>query len=331
METALERHHSGKVGREGRPGHVGIAADIHGDACLGDAAGTGRPARILVVAAAQVRGPDQGGVDDEGVPALIRSQLEAVSRLTDRPEAPRDLDAPAVDLLIDAGPALAQLAEGGLDQEGSVVGHSQALDPAVGHLNLIRIGAGLDDELLLQIAAVAGDLEVDAVPHVPVDHLRVGTYSRAPGRRVTAREEVVGARQGSTRLERAARAGANEVLGEHEPLPLAAVSPEEIEDRALRCEPESSARGSQVVVGSAVYLPPVLDEGGRCGGGAKPRPLPLRSALIGRSALGDADRMDLDGPGRRRPDSHEGARRPVPREIGARLARKSTHVRTGTY
>src|SRR5437867_7844407 len=110
---------------------------------------------FVVAGPTEIPRVNQSRVDHQGVLRPVRTELEAVRGLAEDLEAPGDSDALAVDLLVHARRTLLELAEGCHDDEGTVLGDAQSVDAAIRDLNLARICAGPDDELLLEMTTVA--------------------------------------------------------------------------------------------------------------------------------------------------------------------------------
>ena len=234
--------------------------------------------RVVVVGAAEVGGIDERRVDDEGIARFVGADLESVGGQAQKLEPPGDGDALAVDVLIDGRRALFELAEGRPDHKGAVLGDAESLDPPVRHPDFGGIASGPDDELLLKMAAVAVEPEVDPVPDVPIDDLAPAADPGPPAGRIVAEVVVVSARKELARLDRRAVIGAEEVLTENQSSlrkarqmrsPLRECygrcarlrrHPQEIEDYALVRQPEGLAPRSQVELRALVDLPQVFDE-----------------------------------------------------------------------
>src|SRR6266446_1931308 len=97
----------------------------------------------------------------------------------------------------------------------------QAVNALEGDANLGQIATGSDDKLLLQVGTVAVQPEIDAVPDIAVDHLRVAAYIGAPLRRIVAEEIVVAALQRLARFDGGCTMGAEELFCKDQPLDTA--------------------------------------------------------------------------------------------------------------
>src|SRR5262249_48077004 len=146
------------------------------------------------------------------------TDLERIARRAHQPVAPRHLDALAADLLIDPRRALAELAERGPDEKGTVGSDLQLLDPAVRDLNSARVAARFHDELLLEAPPVAIELGADACPAISVADAGLPPDASPPLRGVVADEVVVDARPRRAALDASREICADQILREHEPL-----------------------------------------------------------------------------------------------------------------
>src|SRR5439155_18671654 len=166
--------------------------------------------RLVVQGAADVGGVDERRIDHQRIARPVRVDLEGVRGRAEKLEAPADRHALAVDLLVDGRRALAELAEGRPDDERSVLPDAEPLDAPVGHADPRGVAARPDDELLLQMAPVTVESEVDAVPDPAIDHLSVGAHSRPPAGGVVPEIVVVGAWEEPSRFDRRAVVAAEE-------------------------------------------------------------------------------------------------------------------------
>ena len=154
--------------------------------------------------AAEIRRVHERRIDHERIARLVGADLEGIGGRPEELEPPGDRDALGVDLLVDRRRALPELAEGRLDHERAILGDTEAFDPPIRDANPARIAARFDDELLLQMAAVAVEPEVDPGPDLAIDHLGVGPHSGPPPGGVVPEVVVVGAGEELFRFDRRA-------------------------------------------------------------------------------------------------------------------------------
>ncbi len=180
-EGGLERPSSRReIERFGEAGHVRIARGINGD----------RAAEVLG-AAAEVRGVEQRGVDDERPAPVIGGHLEAHPTSALEHVATRDVPPDAVDLLIDDGLPLADRCSGRVQHEVTLRIDLQFVGAPKAEQDPLGIGARADDEVVLQLPLVAVVDKVDSGIDVLVLHLRIRRDIGPPLRGIVA-DEVVG-------------------------------------------------------------------------------------------------------------------------------------------
>ena len=164
-----------EVGRDGIPGHVGGAARIHGNAVS-----------ALDARAAQEGRVDEPGIDHERLRAVVGPQLEAVAVAALQAVAALDRHSLAVDPLVGDRRGVGQRPARRVDLERAAAGQREPAGAGVGEADRVRVGAGGDGELVLELARRAAKAHVDAGPEGRVRELPVGREPLLPLRRVVA-------------------------------------------------------------------------------------------------------------------------------------------------
>ncbi len=159
------------AGGEGISRDQHVARTVHGDAVAN-----------VLTRPAEVGGPRQFRVDHQCMSGIVFPQLECIGPFVHQHVPALNLDALTIDLLIDIGGRIGQRlpVAAQVDHQRAVGGDRQALDAVVGDLNLRVIAAGGDEELVLEVAALAEGVQVDACIELFVGHDFIRRHFAAP-------------------------------------------------------------------------------------------------------------------------------------------------------
>ncbi len=156
-----------EVRRRRRAGDVGVAGSVD------------RDARDRVGArAAEQRPIGDDGVDHEGPSAVVVADAQADAVVAQQPEVDRDRTAVTVDDLVRHRTVLTQLAAGRRDVQALRGVDLQRARPVECKRDLPGVGAGPDDEVVLQGLAARVVLDVDAAVRLAVRHAVVAGNAR---------------------------------------------------------------------------------------------------------------------------------------------------------
>ena len=147
LEGAGEREVSGHGGSR----DVGVQAAVDGYACGGVGCGT-----------AYNGVEDDHGIDDERLGMIIAGEFEAHGLTGVNLIIGSDFDWFAIELLVDLGLFLNEVAGGGGKDEVTCRVRSDGVDAVVGKFNAVGVGPGGKDEVVFELTLVTVEDEVDA-------------------------------------------------------------------------------------------------------------------------------------------------------------------------
>ena len=171
-----------KVHGGGRAGHVRVPGRIDGDAEDGSPEPVG-----LVIATAEIRGIREDRVDHDGARDVVRAEPNTHAPLAIEDVVAHDGAPGAVDLLVDDGSRLAQLAGPGVEDQIAAGVDLHPLRAVERQRDLAGIGAGREHEIVLELAWAPVVHEIDAGIHVDVSHPAVGRSTDGRAARSAAR------------------------------------------------------------------------------------------------------------------------------------------------